>query len=96
MAKRLTFAAVKETLREHRVTIFRTAIDGEVRVRLDESPVRHGYYTTDLEDALATGIAMRAEANRKARGQSVPFVDVSNITDGDGVTRRLSNAVRVF
>jgi hypothetical protein len=27
---------------------------------------------------------------------TVPFVDISHITDGDGVTRRLSSALRVF
>jgi hypothetical protein len=61
MAKRLTFAAVQATLREHGVTIFRTAEPGEFRVRLTDAPPRTGYYTTDLQDALDTGKAMARE-----------------------------------
>lgn len=66
---RLTFAAVQTALRGHGCIIFRTAVPGEFRVRLADAPPRTGYYTDDLADALRTGIAMRAEANRHARGQ---------------------------
>jgi hypothetical protein len=69
MAKRLTFEAVRAELHLNRCVIFRTAIAGEFRVRLEGAPPRTGYYTDDLDDALRTGIAMRAEANRNARGQ---------------------------
>ncbi len=72
--KRLTFTGVQEALRDHNVVIFRTAIAGEFRVRLNGAPPRTGYYTDDLQDALDTGIAMRAEANRKARGQRADHV----------------------
>lgn len=74
--RRLTFRAVQQELAQHRVTIFRTAVPGEFRVRLTDAPPRTGYYTEDLGDALRTGLAMRAEANRNARGQSsVRLVD---------------------
>lgn len=62
MAKRLTFAAVREELRGLGVTIHTTAVhtplSPEYRVALAGVPRSQGggsYYTDDLEDALATG-----------------------------------------
>lgn len=104
MAKRLTFAAVRDALREHGVTIYPTAMhttmSPEWRVALANTPARRngGYFATDLQDALDTGKRMAAlvQSPRWAGPPAAPFVDVSHVTDADGVTRRLSNAVRVF
>ena len=54
--------ALKEAKLEllfHYVTITRKSVTGEYRVNLEEGTEATAYYTTDLEDAVATGKRMR-------------------------------------
>jgi hypothetical protein len=52
---RLTLKQVRQTLSRVNVTIRKTA-HGEYVVRVKGSPVGFGYFTTQLDDALATGL----------------------------------------
>lgn len=66
---RMTFKGAQADLRAMGVTLNRTAVEGEFRVALAGLPSRRApsYYTDDLHDAVRTGRAMAAEAQRAAR-----------------------------
>jgi hypothetical protein len=57
MKNKLTFKQVQEILKEKGCTIRNTGYE-EYCVRIKGSPKGHGYFATDLEDALATGLLM--------------------------------------
>lgn len=57
MQTRLTLATVRASLKAVNVTIRKTDC-GEYCVRVKGSPVGHGYFTAQLDDALATGLHM--------------------------------------
>lgn len=61
---KLTLANVKSTLAALHITITRR--DGEYRVNYRGRGEPTAYYTTDLRDALDTGIAMHTEWQRRA------------------------------
>lgn len=52
----LTIQNVRAQLTPLGITL--TKRDGEYCVRIKGSPAGHGYFTTDLSDALASGIEM--------------------------------------
>jgi hypothetical protein len=56
----LTLADVKLKLKVHRITITWKPATGEYRVNFQHGQEGTAYYTNDLQDALDTGIAMRA------------------------------------
>lgn len=60
----MTLKTAKAELAAVGCTISKT--DGEYKVRLKGSPVGHGYFTTDLDDAVATGRHMANEEVRRA------------------------------
>ncbi len=53
----MTLATAKARLRESRMTIRKR--DGEYRVNFKDGKEDDAYYTTDIADAVSTGIAMR-------------------------------------
>ncbi len=55
MNNKLTFKKVKADLAPLNITIARTSY-GEFKVRIKGAPKGEGYFTPDLDDALATGI----------------------------------------
>jgi len=58
MTKQLTIAGVKAELKPLGVTMRRSGVPGELLVRVKGTAPGEGYFTDDLEDALATGKAM--------------------------------------
>lgn len=60
ISKPLTLKAVRASLAPLFITIRKQAC-GDYVVRHKGSPVGHGYYTPDLQDALATGKRMARE-----------------------------------
>jgi hypothetical protein len=63
------FQEVKDKLRVmYRVTLRRQ--DGEYRVNFRDGVEATAYYTNDLEDAFATGVAMRERAGHLRNKES--------------------------
>ncbi len=58
MKNKLTLKQVRATLAPLGVTIRKTGYGDEILVRIKGSPAGHGYFTTELDDALDTGLAM--------------------------------------
>jgi hypothetical protein len=63
MENKLTFKRVKQELSLFGITICRTGYGKELKVRIKNSPVGHGYFTTELDDALSTGLHMAKTGN---------------------------------
>jgi hypothetical protein len=69
MKNKLTFSQVQKLLAEKGCTISNTGYE-EYKVRVKGSPKGQGYFATDLEDALATGLVM---AENKTSGSASQF-----------------------
>ncbi len=63
MRTKLTFKSVKAELKPLGITLARTGQGKELKVRIKGSPNGHGYFTSDLDDALATGKHMSLTGN---------------------------------
>ncbi len=75
--KSLTIAEAKAVLSP--LGVFLVKRDGEFRVRLVGSPAGHGYFTTDIDDAVATGRHMAASAQRMVLEQRPTSAERANL-----------------
>ncbi len=60
---KMTLSLVKNLLAQVNITICRTGYGEELKVRIKGSEAGHGYFTTDLDDALQTGLHMAKTGN---------------------------------
>lgn len=75
----LTIANVRTALAPYCITLAKR--DGEYLVRVKGSPAGHGYFTTDLRDALDTGLDMA-----KASDLSTPALRLAYASKVPGYT----------
>jgi hypothetical protein len=63
--KKTTIKQAKAKLSAYGISLVKR--DGELRVRIIGSPLDHGYFTDDVEDAVSTGIAMSDQWFKRVR-----------------------------
>ena len=86
----LTFAEVRQRLDMFRMTISKTS-SGEYRVNFAGGSEDSAYYTSDLDDALATGKALRRSSpgdvvHRSQAGTNTNFYEkVNSLADEHGL-----------
>jgi len=75
--KSLTIAEAKAILSPLGIALTKT--DGEFKVRVVGSPAGHGYFTTEIDDAVATGRHMAANSQRAVLEQRPTSAERANL-----------------